>query len=214
MGSGRETSVPVGPPPSMVCLLPFAPLFGLGPFPFSPSSHPNPLLTPCLWHIVSHLSSFLFILSWGFSCPFYLFLVSHLLSEKSRTVRTGPALWVPLPFSWGISSPFFRCTMSIFSFRLDCLSLVYATSPLRPCMAAKATEDSGGLPLTWQTLRHLLSYQLVLPNALSRAGVQPCTGERGLSSGWGGVGRGQEHQSKDRMEEEKRERLECLQVGY
>ena len=81
-------------------------------------------------------------------------------------------------------------------------------------MAAKATEDSGGLPLTWQTLRHLLSYQLVLPNALSRAGVQPCTGERGLSSGWGGVGRGQEHQSKDRMEEEKRERLECLQVGY
>ena len=148
----------------------------------SPFILPNP---PSLAYF-HHLSSFLFILSWGFSCPFYLILVSHLLSEKSRTVRTGPALWVPLPFSWGISSPFFRCTMSIFSFRLDCLSLVYATSPLRPCMAAKATENSGGLPFTWQTPRHLLSYQLVLPNALSRAGVQPCTGERGLSSGWGG----------------------------
>lgn len=126
MGSGRETSVSVCPPPTMAFPFPL-PLFWLRAL-SSPFILPNP---PSLAYC-HHLSSFLFILSWGFSCPFYLFLVSHLLSEKSRTVRTGPALWVPLPFSWGISSSFFRCTMSVFSFRLDCLSLVYATPPPGP----------------------------------------------------------------------------------
>lgn len=123
-GCRRETSVPVRPPPSMA-FPPLCPSFGSGPFPLS--LHPP---QPTIFRILSATSpcSFLTFLPRAFLA--LLFNLDLLIcSVKSPGLSGQGQLSGSLRPSPCKFSPFFRCSMSVFSFKLDCLSLVYATAP-------------------------------------------------------------------------------------
>lgn len=175
---------------------PLCPSFASGPFPLSSSSPAPPSFA--YWPATS---LFLFILPQGFSCPFYLILISHLLSEKvqdyqDRASSLGPSHALLL----GHLLSFFLvpCPSSASSWTLSLSCLCRSSEALHGCLGHRGQWASTHLANT--------KASSLLPAHsskcyLSHAGYTALHRERGLSSGLRVMGRGQEHQSKNTADE-------------